>query len=125
MALQAARVRIESPQRIELLRQAQSRLTHRPREHTQSLVVHLQRHRERKPILAAMRERKACRVREAGRGAVDDLGDERKRGNRARTNTWSEKHLGEILRPAIRRRRERAVQATQDYIRRENLAGWS
>lgn len=55
-ALEPARVGIESPQSIELLRTPELRLTHRLLEHTQCLVVDLEGDGEWMPVLTAVRE---------------------------------------------------------------------
>ena len=55
-------------------------------EHADRLVVDLQRDRERMAVLPAVREREARRIGEAAGRAVDDLGDQRQREQRARAD---------------------------------------
>ena len=68
------------------------------------------------PVLAAMREREARRIGEAVGRAVHHLGDHRERAHGARADARREQQLGEVLRPALGRRREIAVQAARMHV---------
>ena len=65
------------------------------------------------PVLAAMGEREAGRVREAAGRAVDDLGDHGQRAHRPGADAGHQQQLGEIGRPAFGGGGQRAVQAPQ------------
>jgi hypothetical protein len=68
------------------------------------------------PILAAVGDRKSCRIAEAVERAVDDLGYLGKRPDRARTDAGVEKKLREILRPTFGGCRQIGMQAPRDDV---------
>src|SRR5947209_7667996 len=119
--LQLPRLIVEPLERIELFALAELRFAHRRFEHTDRLVINLQRHRKRMAVLAAMRQRKTRWVGEAAGRAVHHLGDHRERAHRARADAGRQQELGEILRPAIRRGRKIAAQAAQVHVLRAHI----
>ena len=52
---------------------------------------------------------------------MDDLGDHGERGDRARADARHEQEVGEIARPAIRRRGEGAAQPPQEHVGRTDV----
>jgi len=68
------------------------------------------------PVLAAMRKRKARRVREAVGRSVHDFGNHRQRAYRPRTDTWNEQQFGEVDRRPIRCGSQIGVKARRQHI---------
>jgi len=88
-ALQPPRLLVEPLQRLQLLVVAEPRRRNRLLQHRDGPVVHPQRHREGVAVLAAVRERKAGRIGEAARRAVQHLGHRGERLHRARADARS------------------------------------
>ncbi len=65
------------------------------------------------PILAAMRQRKARRIAEAARRAVNDFSDERQRAHSSGADTGRQQQIGEVDRASFRRCGQIAVQSPQ------------
>ncbi len=80
------------------------------------LVVHFDRNGIRMPILAAMRERKARRIAEAIRCSMNDLGHHCQRLHSARADARSQQQFGKIDRPSLGSRRQRSMQAPDEYV---------
>ena len=85
------------------------------------LVIDLERHRERMPVLAAMGEREARRIGETTGRAVHHFGHHRERSHRAGADAGNEKQFGEVGRPPIGRRREARVKAGAEHIARAHV----
>ena len=116
MALQHARLVVEPLDRGKLLVAAELRAVDRRLQHPDGLVIDADRHRERMPVLAAMREGEARRVAEAARRAVHDLRHHGQRPHGARADARHQQQFGEIGRAAVGRRGEIAVEAARDHV---------
>jgi len=68
------------------------------------------------PVLAAMRDREACRIAEAIWCAMHNLGDLRQRADGACTDAGHQQKLGEIAWSTFRSGPQRAVQAPCDDV---------
>ena len=68
------------------------------------------------PVLAAMRKRKAHRVREAVGRSMHDFGNHRQRAHRPRTDTWNEQQFGEVDRRPIRCGSQIGVKARRQHV---------
>ena len=99
--LDASGERIEPAQAVELVGAADLGRVERAAQHADRLVVDVQRHRERMPVLAAVREGEAGRVVEAGRRAVHDLGNQRQRLQRPRPELFDQQQRGEVAQVAL------------------------
>jgi hypothetical protein len=75
------------------------------------------------PVLAAMRKRKARRVREAVGRSMHDFGNHRQRAYRPRTDTWNEQQFGEVDRRPIRCGSQIGVKARR-HTRRLQCIAW-
>ena len=106
---------------VELVRVADLRRVQRPPQHRDRFVVRLQRHRERMPVLAAVREREARRIGEAARRAVHHLGDQRQRLQRARPEILQQQQRREIAELALVRDRQHRAQPLQIDILRAHI----
>ena len=95
------RERIQPCEALELIGVPQPRRIEGASQHGDRLVVHLQRHRERVVVLAAVREREPRRVGKPGRRAVHDLGDERQRLQRARSQLLEQRQRREVAQVAF------------------------
>ena len=73
------------------------------------------------PVLAAMGERKARRIREAAGRAVHDLSDQRKRPHRAGADSRRLQQIGKVDRSALGGGREIAVKAPQVDVARAHV----
>ena len=123
MALERAGLVVEPPQCAELLVASELRLLNRRLPHLDGLVENLERHRERVPVLAAMRQREPPGIAEPARGAVHDFGHHRQRADGARAHARRQQQFGKIRRTAVGRRGQIAVQPVARPRRRGERRG--
>ena len=96
-------------------------LLHRRLHDLDRLVIDPERDREGMAVLAAMGERKARRIGETVRRAVNDFGHHRQRAHRPRADARHEQQFGKVGWSPIRGRREARVKARRQYIARADV----
>ena len=121
MTLEPAGLFVEAPQRAELLVASELRLRDRRLPHLDGFVQHLERHRERMPVLAAVSQREAAGIAEPARGAVHHFGHHRQRADGPCTHAGREQEFGKIRGSAVGRGGQIAVQPSRHDIFGANL----
>ena len=116
MALELAGLVVEPPQCAKLLIAAQLRLLDGRLPHLDGLIENLERHRERMPVLAAVRKREPPGIAEPARGAVHDFGHHRQRADGPRAHARRQQQLGKIRRTPVGRRGQIPVQPVRDHV---------
>ena len=113
--------RVQPLHAVQLLRVTDSRGSQRPAQHTDRVVVDLQRHRERVSVLSAMRERKPGRILEPRRRTVHHFRDERQRLQRPRTELLQQQERGEVAQLAFVRERQHRAEPFRVDVRRPDI----
>ena len=99
--LHPSRLRIEPTNSGELLCRSEPRLDDRALHHRDRPVEHLQRHRIRMAVLAAVRDGEASGIGEAIGRAVHDFRDLRERSDRPSSHTGRFQQLDKVFRSAV------------------------
>jgi hypothetical protein len=120
-ALQPSRFIIKPSQRPERFVLSDLRFLHSRFEDANGFIINLQGDRVGMPVLAAMGQREACRVRKPAGCPVHDLGHKSKRLDRSRTHTRREKEFREIRGAAIGGGGKIAMRPTHMNIARAHI----